>query len=275
MSLTQQQVDSFVTDGFVRIDRAVPAPIARRCQDELWLATGYDPDDPSTWTDTLVRLGNIATPPFREAATTPELHEAFNQLVGPGCWLPRTGLGTFPLRFPGAGDAKEAGWHLEGGFAGADGSMRVNLRSRGRALLMLFLFSDVGPDDAPTLIRVGSHLDVPGHLHSYGDEGREWMDLCTAVVPASANRPMSLATGSVGDVYLCHPFLVHSAQQHRGDTPRFMGQPPLLPTQDLDLAAELPSPVAQAVLHGLQRSGDAPSSARRSAEPAGNLSPPV
>jgi len=121
---------------------------------------------------------------------------------------------------------------------------------------MLFLFSDVGPDDAPTLIRVGSHLDVPAHLDGYGDEGREWMDLCNAVVPASANRPVALATGSIGDVYLCHPFLVHSAQQHRGRTPRFMAQPPLLPTQELELAAAQPSPVAQAVLQGLRLSDE-------------------
>jgi hypothetical protein len=254
MSLTQQHVDSFVMDGFVRIDGAVPVQVARQCRDELWLATGYDPQDPSTWTDTLIRLGSMVTPPFRAAATTPELHEAFDQLVGPGRWLPRIGLGTFPLRFPGGGEAKEDGWHLEASFAGPDGDMRVNLRSRGRALLMLFLFSDVGFDDAPTLIRDGSHLDVPAHLQNYGDEGRSWMDLCNAVVPATANRPISLVTGSIGDVYLCHPFLIHSAQQHRGRTPRFMAQPPLLPTQDLDLTAAQPTPVAQAVLHGLQPS---------------------
>jgi hypothetical protein len=256
MSLTQQQIDSFAMDGFVCIDGAVPTQLARQCRDELWLATGYDPQDRSTWTDTLVRLGSMVTPPFRAAATTPELHEAFDQLVGQGRWVPRTGLGTFPLRFPGGGEAKEAGWHLESSFEGPDGGLRVNLRSRGRALLMLFLFSDVGPEDAPTVIRVGSHLDVPAHLQNYGDAGRAWMDLCNAVVPASANRPLSLATGSIGDVYLCHPFLIHSAQQHRGDTPRFMAQPPLLPTQDLDLDAAQPTPVAQAVLHGLRLQGN-------------------
>ncbi|MDP9116581.1 MAG: phytanoyl-CoA dioxygenase family protein [Actinomycetota bacterium] len=252
MALTQQQVDAFVADGFVRIDGGVPAHVARQCQDELWLATGYDPDDPTTWADTLVRIDALATPPFREAAATAELHEAFDQLVGRNRWLPRSGLGTFPLRFPGPGEPKEAGWHVESSFTGPDGSIRLNLRSRGRALLMLFLFSDVGPDDAPTLIRVGSHLDVPAHLRGYGEDGREWMDLCKAVVPAGANRPVSSATGRTGDVYLCHPFVVHSAQQHRGSTPRFMAQPPLLPTTDLDLAATKLTPVAQAVVHGLR-----------------------
>jgi hypothetical protein len=39
-----------------------------------------------------------------------------------------------------------------------------------------------------------------------------------------ADRPMALATGEAGTVYLCHPFLVHAAQRHRGSIPRFMAQ---------------------------------------------------
>ncbi|MCW2495664.1 phytanoyl-CoA dioxygenase family protein [Jatrophihabitans sp.] len=252
MSLTQQQLDAFVADGFVRIEGAVPRGVAETCRDELWTATGYDPHDPSTWAETLVRINGFGTPPFRAAATGPELHEAFDQLVGEGQWLPRTGLGTFPLRFPGEGEAPEAGWHVESSFAGPDGQSRVSLRSRGRALLMLFLFSDVGPDDAPTLIRVGSHLDVPAHLSGYGDEGRDWLELCREVVPASAARPVTQATGALGDVFLCHPFLVHSAQRHRGRVPRFMAQPPLDPAHDLDLEARPPSPVVRAILDGLR-----------------------
>lgn len=42
-----------------------------------------------------------------------------------------------------------------------------------------------------------------------------------------ADRPLALVTGQAGTVYLCHPFLVHAAQKHRGTTPRFMAQPPL------------------------------------------------
>jgi hypothetical protein len=42
-----------------------------------------------------------------------------------------------------------------------------------------------------------------------------------------AHRPEALAIGDAGTVYLCHPFLVHAAQRHRGRAPRFMAQPPL------------------------------------------------
>ena len=50
-----------------------------------------------------------------------------------------------------------------------------------------------------------------------------------------AHRPVALATGQAGDVFLCHPFLVHAAQPHHGTTPRFMAQPPLYPAEPLQI----------------------------------------
>ena len=76
--------------------------------------------------------------PFRLAANTPVLHEAFNQLVGVGRWAPRSSLGTFPIRFPSDEDPGDAGWHTDAGFYADDGSMRLNVNSRGRALFMSF-----------------------------------------------------------------------------------------------------------------------------------------
>lgn len=115
-----------------------------------------------------MRIGEIPNPLFREAANTPTLHAAYGALVGPGRWLPRGSLGTFPIRFPSTDDPGDCGWHVDTSF-GAKGEpdfleWRVNVASKGRALLMLFLFSDVGDDDAPTRLRVGSHLDIARRL---------------------------------------------------------------------------------------------------------------
>ena len=44
-----------------------------------------------------------------------------------------------------------------------------------------------------------------------------------------------IATGRAGTVYLCHPFLVHAAQPHRGINPRFIAQPPLYPRAPFEL----------------------------------------
>lgn len=251
--LTDQEVDAFVENGFVRVAGAVPRAVADRCRAELWEATGCDPDDRSTWTKPVIRLGGFATPPFREAANTAVLHEAFDQIVGPTRWHRPPGLGTFPVRFPSDQAPGDDGWHLDASFTGGTGEFRVNLNSRGRALLMLFLFSDVSPDDAPTRIRVGSHLDVPALLTDAGAEGREWFALCGDAVRASEVRPEVTATGNAGDVFLCHPFLVHAAQSHHGRVPRFMAQPPLEPIGILDLSGTAPTPVERAVLIGLAR----------------------
>jgi len=141
-------------------------------------------------------------------------------------------MGTFPVRFPSAGDPGDTGWHIDVSFGTETPdfmSWRANIHSKGRALLMLFLFSDVGERDAPTLIRVGSHADIARRLALAGEHGLTLGELAADGFAATAHRPVVTATGDSGTVYLCHPFLVHAAQAHRGDHPRFLAQPPLLP----------------------------------------------
>ena len=224
----------FVVDGYLRLEAAFPVELARECRDILWRDTGCDPQDRTTWTRAVIRLGDHAEEPFRMAANTPRLHAAFDQLAGTGRWIPRGSLGTFPVRFPSPDDPGDAGWHVDAGFYAADGSMRLNLESQGRAMLLLFLFSDVGVENAPTRILVGSHLDVPPLLATAGPNGLSFIELASRL-GATLDRRQELATGNAGDVYLCHPFLVHAAQPHHGSTPRFLAQPPLEPAQPLAL----------------------------------------
>lgn len=225
-------VAAFIDKGFVKLERAFPRQLADRCREILWRDTGCDPADPSTWTKPVIRLGDYAQPPFREAANTSRLHAAFDALVGPGRWTPRGSLGTFPIRFPSPDDPGDAGWHADAGFIGDDGAMRLNVHSRGRALLMLFLFSDVGVEDAPTRIWVGSHLEVPPVLLSAGEAGLTFIELAERL-PPPADLAIELVTGDAGDVFLCHPFLIHAAQPHRGSRPRFIAQPPLVPAEPI------------------------------------------
>lgn len=239
-ALTAAQIHAFITDGFVRIDNAFSADLAAQGRAILWANTGCDPNDPTTWTKPVIRLGNYSQPPFVAAANTPLLRAAFDQLVGPGRWLPQGNLGTFPVRFPSPEDPGDAGWHIDVSFGWEENptdflSWRANVSSRGRALLMLFLFSEVGEQDAPTRIRVGSHLDIARQLAPAGEAGLTLRELAADNFAASAHRPEVLATGSPGTVYLCHPFLVHAAQPHHGTEPRFMAQPPLLPREPLRL----------------------------------------
>jgi hypothetical protein len=249
-------IDHFIQQGYLKIEGAFPRALADEARALLWRDSGCDPDDPATWTRPVVRLGDYAQPLFREAANTPVLHEAFDRLVGFGRWQPRGSLGTFPLRFPSQEDPGDAGWHIDPSFDfGLPDFMdwRTNIVSRGRALLMLFLFSDVGETDAPTRLRPGSHMAIARRLAPYGESGLTLRDLAADDFAAAECKTEAVATGEAGTVYLCHPFLVHSAQQHRGLEPRFMAQPPLLPAESFALARPDGdySPVEQAIRQAL------------------------
>ena len=204
-----------------------------------WREMGLDPDDPATWTQPVVRLGMFGGSPWVEAANTPQLVTAFDQLAGQGRWIPPRALGTFVVRFPAAESANDEGWHVDVSFGeGADFmEWRANVMSRGRALLMLFLFSDVSETDGPTRIRKGSHADVARMLAPAGEAGLTLREL-VAQLSETERREEALATGPAGTVYLCHPFLVHAAQRNCGTRPRFLAQPPLLPREGLRLERE-------------------------------------
>lgn len=256
-ALSAAQIEQFVHDGYLKIENAFARTLADDMRDILWRETGCAPDDPATWTRPVIRLGYYGQPPFAEAANTPKLHAAYDALVGPGRWAPRYDLGTFPVRFPSTDDPGDAGWHIDVSF-GLDNpdfmSWRANVTSKGRAMLMLFLVSDVGPDDAPTRIRPGSHRDIARILSPAGETGLSLRDLAANGFDETAHRREALATGDAGTVYLCHPFLVHAAQPHRGSRPRFMAQPPLLPSAPLSLTRpdNAHSPVEQAIRLALE-----------------------
>src|SRR6266699_1826296 len=90
----------------------------------------------------------------------------------------------------------------------------------------------------------------PGFLARHGEDGTSagaefWH-------PSTLCRPVAHATGRAGDVFLCHPFLVHTATwPHRGSTPRMIAQPAVHVRGGFALDGSDPSPVARAIMAGL------------------------
>jgi len=72
--------------------------------------------------------------------------------------------------------------------------------------------------------------------------------------PSALCLPVAHATGSAGDVFLCHPFLVHTATwPHRGTAPRMIAQPAVHVAAGFAVDGSDPSPVARAIVAGLAR----------------------
>jgi len=251
-------VDGFIRDGFVAVRGAVDSETAVACRELIWAGLaerGISRDDTATWPVT-AQFDDLVDEPFIAAGLAPALTAAYDELIGPGRWTPSVDVGrAIVVRFPGE-HRGNAGYHIEGSYAGPDG-YQVNVHSRGRGLLALFLFTDVGPDDAPTRLVCGSHLHVPELLAAYGEKGTHsdaefWR-------PSVLCRPVAHATGQGGDVFLCHPFIVHTATwPHRGTGPRMIAQPAVQVADGFAIDGTDPSPIAQAIVTGLAKRDHAP-----------------
>lgn len=249
-TVSKKDIEHFIVNGFVRVDDAFSLEVANEVVDILWKDIPFERSDPASWTEPVVRLGMYTQPPFIESVNTPKLYAAFNQLIGFNKWAPCRSIRAFPVRFPSGKRPNDTGKHVDASFPGQDPSepWRINVRSKGRALLMLILYSDVSDNDAPTVIYKGSHRDVAKLLNQEGERGLSFMELANKL-DALPEREQVYATGKAGTVYLCHPFLVHAAQEHKGKVPRFMAQPPLLFRNELTIAnSEVGyTPVEQAI----------------------------
>jgi hypothetical protein len=226
-------VDSLITDfetnGFTIVRGAIDPATIDACYEVIAhkvRACGIDLNDPSSWRDPVTRINCPEGPVFATAGTSPDLSKVYDQLLGSGRWRQRPGVGgTIPVRFPRTADPGDSGWHIDGSYD-VNGQYRVNVNSRVRGLLALFLFSDVTEDDAPTEIIPGSHMHIPTILAPYGPDGVFFGDVVPAAPKSLFDASRTLSVGTAGDVYVCHPFLVHRATwPDRGSRPRVIAQP--------------------------------------------------
>lgn len=214
---------TFVADGFVRLPRAVPRHVADAARAALWTRLGV-PADRAAWTEPVRWTADLTGEgPFGEICGSPSLAAALDHICGEGAWVRPGALGNIPVRFPVSPPADDRGWHVDLNTPLPDGSWAVSRRPH--TVLLLTLLSEVTRDDAPTRIRAGSHRDAAAVL---GDGHLDAVEAGTLVEEASRTRPVRYATGEPGDMYLVHPLTVHAADEHRGPTPRFMAQTPVL-----------------------------------------------
>ncbi|MCK2215501.1 hypothetical protein MF672_017150 [Actinomadura sp. ATCC 31491] len=250
-------VEAFVADGFAKVEAVVPREVGDAARALLWQRMGLSPDDPAGWTQPVVWTADFTGEgPFGQIVRSARLRAALDAVTGaapapasdaasdaasdpgpdlePGAgpgvrgWVPLGSLGNIPVRFPQVPPAQDRGWHIDANTPRPDGTFGVS--GRPHTLLLLVLLSQVGPQDAPTRIRAGSQRDMARLLD---ERVRDVMEMGPLFDDVGRERPVALATGSPGDVYVVHPFTVHAAQEHLGREPRFMSQAPVFLSRPL------------------------------------------
>jgi hypothetical protein len=236
--LSSAEIDSFMTDGFIKLPGAFGRDLADEGRALLWRELGLSPDEPESWTQAKIWLTSYDADCFLAAARSPRVTGAFDDLAGAGRWQPVTRMGSFPIRFPNRPETEpdDKDWHIEASW-GDPG--RTNVFSRAHLLLVLFLFSDLEGEGGATRTKVGSHLEMARRLEPYGADGVAWPHQIE--LSAGVGGQEVLATGEAGDIYLCHRFLVHAAAPNLGRRVRFMAQQAIAAKEEVCLERSDPS----------------------------------
>jgi hypothetical protein len=262
--LTQEELDHFVTKGYVAVRGCFTAEAAAEYTSTLWTRLGYDPDDRSTWSRTSIHM-----PAHRQidiAAFAPRAWGAICDLVGGVDRIstehPYRWNDAFIVNLSEGADrpweeasAAAPGWHKDGDF------FRHYLDSPEQGLLTLVLWSDVRHQGGATFVAADSVGPVARFLaeHPEGvyptEHGRRHGVLSLPYPQLLAEcADFVEATGQVGDVYLLHPYVLHAKAQNVLRIPRYITNPPVTMAEPFCFDRPDPddySPVEQAVLRGL------------------------
>ena len=219
--LSADDLESFTDLGWCKVERAFDEDAAAAARAVVWerLAArkGIRQDDPSTWPEFYDPEEHIDAPEV-VACFTDRLATAIEELVGVGRWAGRRRWGLWPINFSLGGDRPWAlplqGWHIDGNW------FRHTLDCPRQGLLVIGLFSDVGPQGGGTLLAQGSHKRTARVLAKHPD-GLTHRQVFDEVLSEPIGDIVE-ATGRAGDVYLGHPWLFHTRNMNKSGRPRFM-----------------------------------------------------
>lgn len=235
--LTAEELEVFERDGIVKIPSAFSVDDAARMRDGLWhelsARHGMDRDDRSTWTP--LRPTGLKTTKSSRAANAvlgPRVRSALDGLLGE--WLEPKHQGqvlvTMPEGVPWAVPHRQ--WHTDVGF-----------ESPTEAVKIWALLGDLEVGGGGTPQVAGSHRVIARFLTTTDERefkavrdkvlrSDPWFRNLTSeersvdpMAPADLDglpvRVVEL-TGQAGDVYLTHPWILHSIAPNAADTPRMM-----------------------------------------------------
>ncbi|KAL4144982.1 hypothetical protein PRNP1_012656 [Phytophthora ramorum] len=254
--LGQEAIASFVRDGFVLLPNAFASSTAAKCRELIWQRLALDgiTKDPTTWVERhgIPELYTAEDDPVWGQVVTPRLKRAMDQICGKNRYED-FGLGWWMITFP---DQAEPPWGAAGKWHVDGASYQHHVDSEESGLLLIFLFSDIGPGEGGTAVSVGSHKWIARLLERNEPRGMKG-GAVSYQARQFERREVVEVNGNAGDVMLVHPFLLHARSKNLGlkgvESVRVMCNPNLRLRckMNLNRADGDYSPVEQAVVDAL------------------------
>ncbi|HXX68394.1 MAG TPA: hypothetical protein VEK07_14490 [Polyangiaceae bacterium] len=227
--LSESEVEHFVRRGFVRVRGCFGRELAHEWTTDACERLYCSLDDSSTWSVGRIRSPESLRVSFESIA--PKAWQAACELVGGADRVlsPCTWGNDFTINFGHKGDLAWHPpsrivrdyqiWHKDGDF------FRHFLDSPEQGLLVIAIFSDIQQRGGATALacdsvpRIASFLaEHPEGVLPRGFPEKEIVARCDDFVEA---------TGDAGDVYLMHPFMLHTWSVNESGKARFIINPPV------------------------------------------------
>ncbi|KAK7193071.1 hypothetical protein DPSP01_007589 [Paraphaeosphaeria sporulosa] len=247
--LPQEQIDHFLEHGWIKLSGCFTREKSAELQSELWTRLGMDPNDMSTW-DTKNEAGRVNMPIHRyfpAASVAPKAWAAIGELLGGESNINDSVSSWKDSFIVNVGTPQGAGkyvkpqdltnWHVDGDF------FVHYLDSPEQALLVIPLWSDIVPNGGGTIICPAGIPIVAKHLYDHPEgvsprmtsrydnptfksEGSD-LSFYINIAKQMPDEAFVEVTGEVGDVYLLHPLMLHSASNNTLRKVRVITNPPV------------------------------------------------
>ncbi|KAI1144496.1 hypothetical protein F5Y05DRAFT_407886 [Hypoxylon sp. FL0543] len=241
--LTQEQKDFFLANGYLKLTNCFTPEQAADMTEGVWTRLGMSPTDKSTWTKERINMPWHRT--FDVAEFAPKAWSAICELCGgedrvhPDSreWRDSliVNLGTAEKEGKPTPPQELSVWHVDGDF------FVHYLDSPEQALLVIPLFTDIVPQGGGTMICPAAIPVVAKHLYEHPEgvsprmvpradpefrreKNLEWYN---DLARRCGDGDFVEATGKVGDVYLLHPLMMHSATSNARRCVRIITNPPV------------------------------------------------
>ncbi|KAK5125094.1 hypothetical protein LTR85_000768 [Meristemomyces frigidus] len=242
--LKQEDIDHFLQHGWIKLTKCFTRDQADEITSNVWTRLGMSPTDKSTWHTERTNMPSHNT--FDASNFAPKAWGAICELVGGETriadWSRTWGDGLIVNLGTPEGEGKEVGgqdlpgWHVDGDF------FVHYLDSPEQGLLVIPLFTDILPGGGGTMICPGAIPKLAEHLYNH-PEGvsprmtpraenpsfahEDTLDRFCDVAKSMPKDAFVEATGEVGDVYLLHPLMLHSASNNSLRQLRVITNPPV------------------------------------------------